>query len=92
MDMEFLNALNVLGLSWQSCLCNIAWTSVSLIPEWQTGVVVPLFKKEDMSMCSNYRGITLFSLHGMVYARVQESPSVSGNSDSRGIMHILSRS
>lgn len=45
---------------------------MSLIPEWQTGVVVSLFKKEDMSMCSNYRGITLFSLRGMVYARVQE--------------------
>ncbi|KAI3355686.1 hypothetical protein L3Q82_004279 [Scortum barcoo] len=40
--------------------------------EWQTGVVVPLFKKGDRRVCSNYRGITLLSLPGKVYARVLE--------------------
>ncbi|KAI3360198.1 hypothetical protein L3Q82_014517, partial [Scortum barcoo] len=38
----------------------------------QTGVVVPLFKKGDRRVCSNYRGITLLSLPGKVYARVLE--------------------
>ncbi|TWW73565.1 hypothetical protein D4764_15G0009590 [Takifugu flavidus] len=37
-----------------------------------TGVVVPIFKSEDQRMCSNYRGITLLSLPGKVYARVLE--------------------
>ncbi|KAI3364591.1 hypothetical protein L3Q82_011370 [Scortum barcoo] len=36
------------------------------------GVVVPLFKKGDRRVCSNYRGITLLSLPGKVYARVLE--------------------
>ena len=40
--------------------------------EWQTGVVVPIFKKGDQRVCSNYRGITLLSLPGKVYARVLE--------------------
>ncbi|XP_028272713.1 uncharacterized protein LOC114443008 [Parambassis ranga] len=40
--------------------------------DWQIGVVVPLFKKGDRRVCSNYRGITLLSLPGKVYARVLE--------------------
>ncbi|KAK3545227.1 hypothetical protein QTP70_002059 [Hemibagrus guttatus] len=39
---------------------------------WATGVVVPLFKKGDRRVCSNYRGITHLSLPGKVYSRVLE--------------------
>ncbi|KAI3367202.1 hypothetical protein L3Q82_008254 [Scortum barcoo] len=52
-------SLDVVGLSWLTRLCNIAWRlgTVPLV-EWQTGswVVVPLFKKGDRRVCSNYRG------------------------------------
>ncbi|KAI3362094.1 hypothetical protein L3Q82_012420 [Scortum barcoo] len=70
---EYLKSLEVVGLSWLTHLCNIAWRSgtVSFL-EWQTGVVVPLFKKGDQRVCSNYRGVTLLSLPGKVYARVLE--------------------
>ncbi|KAK0135736.1 Craniofacial development protein 2 [Merluccius polli] len=44
---EFLKALDVVGLSWLTRLCSIAWTSGSVPLDWQTGVVVPLFKKGD---------------------------------------------
>ncbi|TWW78160.1 R2DM Retrovirus-related Pol polyprotein from type II retrotransposable element [Takifugu flavidus] len=44
---EFLKALDVVGLSWLTQLCNIAWTSGAVPLDWQTGVVVPLFKKGD---------------------------------------------
>ena len=40
--------------------------------EWQTGVVVPLFKKGDQRVCANYRGITKLSLPGKVYSKVLE--------------------
>ncbi|KAK3548517.1 hypothetical protein QTP70_013366 [Hemibagrus guttatus] len=40
--------------------------------DWATGVVVPLFKKGDRRVCSNYRRITLLSLPGKVYSRVLE--------------------
>ncbi|TWW77463.1 hypothetical protein D4764_12G0008530 [Takifugu flavidus] len=59
---ESLKALDVVGLSWLTRLCNIAWTSGAVPLDWQTGVVVPLFKKGDRRVCSNYRGITLLSL------------------------------
>ena len=70
--LEFLKVLDVVGLSWLTRLCNIAWTSGTVPLEWQTGVVVPLFKKGDQRLCSNYRGITLLSLPGKVYSRVME--------------------
>ena len=60
---EFLKALDVVGLSWLACPCNITWT----VPlDWPIGVAVPLIKKGDRRVCSNYRGITLLSLPGKV--------------------------
>ncbi|XP_076740219.1 uncharacterized protein LOC143418639 [Maylandia zebra] len=69
---EFLKALDVVGLSWLTRLCKVAWRSGAVPVDWQTGVVVPIFKKGDRRVCSNYRGITLLSLPGTVYARVLE--------------------
>ncbi|TWW60624.1 R2 Retrovirus-related Pol polyprotein from type I retrotransposable element [Takifugu flavidus] len=69
---ESLKALDVVGLLWLTRLCNIAWTSGAVPLDWQTGVVVPLFKKGDRRVCSNYRGITLLSLPGKVYSGVLE--------------------
>ncbi|TWW62405.1 hypothetical protein D4764_04G0010520 [Takifugu flavidus] len=53
---EFLKALDVVGLSWLTRLCNIAWASGTVTLNWQTGMVVPLFKKGDRRVCSNYMG------------------------------------
>ncbi|KAK3561572.1 hypothetical protein QTP86_010655 [Hemibagrus guttatus] len=69
---EYLKSLDVVGLSWLTRLCNIAWRSGTVPLDWVTGVVVPLFKKGDCRVCSNYRGITLLSLPGKVYSRVLE--------------------
>ncbi|KAK3517424.1 hypothetical protein QTP70_009918 [Hemibagrus guttatus] len=72
---EYLKSLDVVGLSWLTRLCNIAWQSGTVPLDWATGVVVPLFKKGDRRVCSNYRGITLLSqtpFPGKVYSRVLE--------------------
>ncbi|KAK3566533.1 hypothetical protein QTP86_034036 [Hemibagrus guttatus] len=69
---EYLKSLDVVGLSWLTCLCNISWRSETVPLDWATGVVVPLFKKGDQRVCSNYRGITLLSLPGKVYSKVLE--------------------
>ncbi|KAI3352125.1 hypothetical protein L3Q82_020936 [Scortum barcoo] len=42
---EYLKSLDVVGLSWLTRLCNIAWRLGTVPLEWQTGVVVPLFKR-----------------------------------------------
>ncbi|KAK5904105.1 hypothetical protein CesoFtcFv8_005702 [Champsocephalus esox] len=69
---EMLKALGLEGLSWLTRLINVAWKSETVPKEWQTGVVVPLFKKGDQRVCANYRGITLLSLPGKVYSKVLE--------------------
>ncbi|KAK3535695.1 hypothetical protein QTP70_020572, partial [Hemibagrus guttatus] len=69
---EYLKSLDVVGLSWLTRLCNIVWQSGTVPLDWATGVVIPLFKKGDRRVCSNYRGITLLSLPGKVYSRVLE--------------------
>uniref|UniRef100_A0AAV2MIF0 Reverse transcriptase domain-containing protein n=1 Tax=Knipowitschia caucasica TaxID=637954 RepID=A0AAV2MIF0_KNICA len=66
---DYLGSLDVVGLSWLTRFCNIAWRSGAVPMEWQTGVVVPLYKKGDRRVCSNYRGITLLSLPGKVYSK-----------------------
>ena len=51
------------------------WKSGAVPKEWQTGVVVPLFKKGNQRVCANYAnytGITLLSLPGKVYSKVLE--------------------
>ncbi|KAK3562735.1 hypothetical protein QTP86_006512 [Hemibagrus guttatus] len=53
---EYLKSLDVVGLFWLTCLCNIAWRSGTVPLDWATGVVIPLFKKGDQRVCSNYRG------------------------------------
>lgn len=40
--------------------------------DWQTVVVVSLFKKVDRRMCSSFMGITLFSLLCKIYGRLLE--------------------
>ncbi|KAK3537268.1 hypothetical protein QTP70_007004 [Hemibagrus guttatus] len=69
---EYLKSLDVVGLSWLTCLCNIVWQSGRVPLDWATVVVVPLFKKGDRRVCSNYKRITLLSLPGKVYSRVLE--------------------
>ncbi|KAK3530107.1 hypothetical protein QTP86_014770 [Hemibagrus guttatus] len=44
---EYLKSLDVVGLSWLTHLCNIAWRSGTVPLDWATGVVVPLYKKGD---------------------------------------------
>ena len=67
-----LKALGMKNLSWLTCHFNVAWESGTVPKEWQTGEVVPLFKKRNQSVCANYRAITPLSLPGNAYSKVVE--------------------
>ena len=60
---KLFKPLDVVGLSWLTCLRNTAWTLGTVPSEWQTGVVVLLFKKGDQ------RDV---SFSGKVYSRALE--------------------
>jgi len=60
---ELLKTPDIVGLT---RLFSVVWRSGTVPVEWQTGVVVNIFKKGDRRVCSNYQGITLLSLPGNV--------------------------
>jgi hypothetical protein len=69
---EMLKALGSSGTIWLTRVIRVAWDSGKTPLDWQTGVVIPIFKKGDQRDCTNYRGISLLSLPGKVYAKVLE--------------------
>ncbi|MEL6802745.1 MAG: reverse transcriptase domain-containing protein, partial [Bacteroidota bacterium] len=47
------------------------WQSGTIPPDWKRGLVVPIWKgKGDRQDCNNYRGITLLSVPGKVFAHL----------------------
>ena len=70
--LEMLKVLTGEGILWLTLgvsSCVEVWQTPR---DWQTGVVVPIFKKGDRKQCTNYRGISLLSLPGKVYAKCLE--------------------
>ena len=59
-----------------SCRCmhavlHSAWNTGIIPTDWKRGLVVPLWKgKGDRKDCNNYRGVTLLSVTGKVFAQV----------------------
>ena len=69
---EMLKALTGEGILWLMRVCQVAWKLGKTPRDWQTGVIIPIFKKGDRKQCTNYRGISLLSLPGKVYAKCLE--------------------
>ena len=65
---EIQKALNG-GVCWLTWVCQVAWKLGKAPKDWQTSVIIPVYKKGDHEDCTNYRGISLISLPGKVYAR-----------------------
>ena len=51
-------------------LFNIIWTTKIIPREWADAIITILFKKGNRSHCGNYRGISLLSVVGKVFADV----------------------
>ena len=69
---EMLKALTGEGIFWLTRVCQVAWKLGKTPRDWQTGMIIPIFKKRDRKQCINYRGISLLSLPGKVYAKCLE--------------------
>ena len=68
---ELLNTReNAVPVSLHAVLCSARNTGV--IPtDWKRGLFIPLWKgKGDRQDCNNYRGVTLLSVPGKVFARI----------------------
>ena len=60
------------GILWLTRVCQVVWKFGKTPRDWQTGVIIPIFKKGDRKQCANYRGISLLSLPGKAYAKCLE--------------------
>ena len=70
---ELLKCMGKLGLRWLQRVCLKAWESGVAPEDWKVSTIVPIYKgKGDILECCNYRGISLLSLPGKVYAKILE--------------------
>ena len=69
---EMLKAMNIYGVRWLTRVCKVACSTGQAPKQWQTSVIIPIHKKGDKRKCTNYRGISLISVPGKVYAKCIE--------------------
>ena len=64
-----LKVLTREGFLWLTRVCQVAWKYGITSRDWQTGVIISIFKKGDRKQCMNYRGISVLNLPEKVYAK-----------------------
>ena len=68
---ELLKAGGICCSEWLTNVICKAWESGSAPDDWKRGIILPFYKgKGQRTDCQNYRGITLLSVPGKVYAHV----------------------
>ncbi|KAL5473717.1 hypothetical protein EMCRGX_G028250 [Ephydatia muelleri] len=58
------------ALTFLHTICTEVWSSELIPKEWVDSIIVPLPKKGNLQLCDNWRGISLLSVAGKVFARV----------------------
>ena len=70
---EAILACGETGTTWLTTIFQKAWTERKVPEDWQRAVVVPIWKKKGSKKdCSTYRGISLLSYTGKMYAKILE--------------------
>ena len=57
-------------VEWMAEVFNMVWREGVAPGDWKNAVIVPVYKKGSRLDCTNYRGISLMSIVGKVFARV----------------------
>ena len=55
---------------WLHDIIQSVWTHEKTPQDWRDAIIIPLFKKGDTRNCDNYRGLSLLSVPGKVYAHI----------------------
>ena len=67
---EFIKNSGSAGIQWLSRIFNLAMRSSAVPADWRYAIIAPIYKKGNRKECSNYRGISLLSVVGKLYASV----------------------
>ena len=69
-QVEMVKAGGYTVVQWLKDVFDIAWKCGKTPHEWREAIIVPIYKKGSRDECGNYRGISLLSVVGKIYARV----------------------
>ena len=70
---EAILASGETGITWLNSIFQKAWNERKVPDDWQRAVIVPIWKKKGSKRdCGMYRGISLLSHVGKMYAKVLE--------------------
>ncbi|XP_072050312.1 uncharacterized protein [Amphiura filiformis] len=70
---EAILACGDTGVKWLTRVLNRAWEERAAPDDWQRAIIVPIWKKKGSKRdCSKYRGISLLSHTGKIYAKILE--------------------
>ena len=69
---EMLKAMNMYGVRWLTRVCKVACRTGQAPKQWKISVIIPIQEKGDKRKCPSYRGISLISVPGKVYAKCIE--------------------
>ena len=68
---EMLKASRDYGILWLTSVIKQLWQTRVIPPDWKKEIILPIYKRKGSPKdCKNYRGITLLSTPGMVFATV----------------------
>ena len=67
---ELLKAGGEVVIEWLFKIYNMVWRTGVAPEDWQRAILVPIHKKSSRRKCGNYRGISLLSIPGKVFARI----------------------
>ena len=67
---EMVKAGGFTMIRWLKEVFDVAWRSGRTPQEWREAIIIPIHKKGCKAECGNYRGISLLSVVGKVYARI----------------------
>jgi hypothetical protein len=71
---ELLVAVGETGISWLLRIFNAAWQQQAVLDDWKQAIIIPIWKKKGSKRgCSQYRGISLLSHIGNLFAKLTEN-------------------
>ena len=68
---EMMKSSGPAGVAWLTSIFKAAWNTGQLPDDWRKGIILPFYKgKGSRQDCCNYRGITLLSVPGKLFAHI----------------------
>ena len=70
---EMLKAGGDTRVRWLHIIFNVVWETGKAPEDWQKALIVAIHKKGSKKLCKNYRGISLLSIPGKVFAKILDA-------------------